>query len=307
MALWFRFPGPDAVRMSASAVFALMACAAIVAQFGSHRVRALIVFAAIFAGLLAWWATITPPKKGNWAPDVARQVTGVIEGDILTLTDVREFEWRTAEEFTENWTTRSYNLSKLQTVDLFLSYWAGPEISHFILSFGFEGDRYLAWSVEVRREIGTVYSPVADMFKANSIAFIASAEEDVIGLRSNVRGEDVQLFRLRTPPDEARALLEEYVRDANRLAEKPHWYHSLTTNCTTVIFKMLDAMGTAPPLDWRIVLNGYLPDFGYERGVVNTDIPLSELRKLGRIAPRAHEAGLGPGFSSAIRVDVPVP
>ena len=307
MALWFRFPGPDAVRAAVCAVFALAACAAIIANFGSLRFRALSVFAVAFAGLLVWWATITPPKEGNWAPDVARQVTGTIEGGVLTLTNVREFEWRTIEDFTERWTTRSFDLSKLQTVDMFMSYWAGPGIAHSVMSFGFEDDEYLAWSVEVRREIGTVYSPVADMFKANTIVIVASAEEDVVGLRSNVRGEDVQLFRLRTPPDEARALLEEYVRDANRLAKQPRWYHSVTTNCTTVIFKMMDAIGTAPPLDWRIFLNGYLPDFGYERGAVNTDIPLSELRELGRIAPRALEAGLGPGFSKAIRVGVPVP
>ncbi len=307
LALWYRLPASETTRMIVSGLFGLFGTSIVVAQFGKHRVGTLGVFTLVFAGLLAWWNTITPPEDGNWAPDVARQVTGEIVGDTLTLDNVREFEWRTNDDFTPIWTTRSYDLSKVSSVDMFMSYWAGPEIAHFILSFGFDDSEYLAWSVEVRREIGGGFSPIADFFKTNTLAIIATVEKDVVGVRSNIRGENVQIFRLRVPKDVARALLVEYVRDANNLAKRPTFYHSLTTNCTTVVLKMMKAVGRSLPLDWRLIANGYLPDYAYDQDALDTSMPLERLRELGTIRPRALAAGLGKAFSSAIRVGVPSP
>lgn len=307
LAIWFQLPVPDAARMVIGGSFGVFGCSVILAQFGAQRVAALGVFAFVFAGLLVWWGTIRPSADGNWAPDVARQVTGKIEGDVLTLENVREFDWRSNDDFTPRWTNRTFDLSKLRTLDMFMSYWSGPEMAHFILSFGFEGNEYLAWSVEVRREVGGGFSPVADFFKTNTLAIVATVEQDVVGVRSNVRGENVQMFRLRTPPENARALLKEYVRDANRLAVRPKFYNSVTTNCTTVVFKMMDAVGAALPLDWRLIVNGYLPEYAYDQGALDTRATLGRLRELGTIRPRALAAGLGKTFSTAIRAGVPIP
>lgn len=307
LALWYRLPLEYPMKLAACAAFATLGIATVFAQFLGRRLLWLAIFGATFGALIVWWNMIDPPMNGNWSPDVARQVTGTIEGDVLTLTNVRDFQWRKKDDFTENWVTQTYDLSQLQSADIFLSYWAGPQMAHFILSFGFSDGQYLAWSVEVRREIGSGFSPVADLFKANTLVIVAATERDVVGLRSNIRGEDVHIFRLRAPPEKARSLLVEYVREANELAKKPLWYNSLTTNCTTVIFKMLSVAGEGIRFDWRIIVNGYLPDMMYERGAINTSVSLEKIRELGRVAPRAMAAGLGPAFSHAIRQGVPVP
>ena len=198
LALWFRLPAPEALRGAAAIVFAVLGLATIVALFmrRSRSLIALAVFAVAFGGLLAWWSTIKPPLDGDWAPDVARQTTGSIEGDILTLSDVRDFDWRTDSDFTEKWSKRAYDLSKLKTLDLFLAYWAGPEMAHVIMSFGFEDGDHIAWSVEVRREKTGVFSPVADAFKNHTLVYLATTERNSVRLRTNVRGEDVRLYRL---------------------------------------------------------------------------------------------------------------
>nr|WP_252393708.1 DUF4105 domain-containing protein [Candidatus Rhodoblastus alkanivorans] len=307
LALWFRLPGPEWVRAIAAAAFAALALATLVALFSARRWRMLAAFALAFGALLMWWSTIKPLDEADWSPDVARQVTGVVEGNILTLKNVRDFDWSSGTAFKERWVAESYDLSRLREFDLFLAYWAGPEMSHLIMSFGFEDGRWLAWSVEVRSRRGGEFSPIADLFRSNPLVIIASDERDVVRLRSNIRKEDVQLYRLRTPPDVARSILLQYVEESNALAAQPQFYNSITTNCTTAVVKLIRAAGGHMPFDWRLIVNGFLPSYLYDRGAVDTRISLAELRARARIGERARQAGDAPDFSRIIREGVPSP
>ncbi|WP_245298386.1 DUF4105 domain-containing protein [Sinorhizobium sp. A49] len=307
LALWYRLPASEFARGFAAGLFALFGIFTIAALFGPWRYKAILTFTAGFAFILVWWITIKPVEDASWAPDVARQVTGEFNGDLLTLTNVRDFEWHSSTDFIERWTTRTYDMSKLRTVDLFMSYWAGPEIAHVIFSFGFEGGEQLPWSVEVRRRVGGAFSPLADLFKSNPLVIIAADERDVVGVRSNFRGEDVQIYRLNVSPEQAGALLREYVADANALATTPLFYNSLTSNCTTTVVKMMRVVGGKVPFDWRLIVNGYLPEYAYDHGALDTSVPLAELRTVAHIDQRARADGLSPNFSMAIRVGVPSP
>jgi hypothetical protein len=307
LALWFRFPGADWRRGATAGLFILLGLATIVALFTRRRAPALAVFILVFAGLLLWWSTITPPKNGDWQPAVARQTTGELDKDVLTLSDVRDFDWRSEDAFTERWEPRSYDLSKLKTLDLFLAYWAGPEMAHLMMSFGFEDGQYLAWSIEVRGERGSYFSPVADAFRRHTIIYLATTERDSIRLRTSIRGEDVRLYRLNTAPDRARRLLLEYVAESNALAGRPRFFNSIITNCATSVFKLVRAAGGTYPLDWRLIVNGFLPGYLYDHGAVDTSIPLDELMERAKISEQARAAGDSPDFSQLIRVGVPAP
>ena len=116
-----------------------------------------------------------------------------------------------------------------------------------------------------------------------------------------VRNEQIQLYRLRTPPERARALLVEYIKKANDLAARPRFYNTLTTNCTTTIFNMMRAVTSSIPFDWRIILTGHLPDYLYEHGAVDTRIPLEELRQRAEVTSRVDASLSEIAFSSRIR------
>lgn len=305
LALWYRLPIPEWKRGLAAVAFAIIGAGAIVMVLRGRLLVSSVAFGLVFIGVVVWWTTIAPPNVADWSPDVARQVTGRIEGNYLTLDGVRNFEWRSDTDFTERWETRAYDLGALRSVDLFMSYWSGPLMAHMMLSFGFEDGSHLVWSMEVRRRRGGEFSPVADLFKANPLVIIAAEERDVIGVRSNVRGEDVQIYRMKVPTSVARGLFVAYVNDANELAREPRWYNSITTNCTTAIVAMMRALGDVIPFDWRLYVNGYVPEYLYDRGALDTSVPMAILREKSHIDERAKQVGLTSAFSSAIREDVP--
>jgi Domain of unknown function (DUF4105) len=182
----------------------------------------------------------------------------------------------------------------------------GPAIAHTIMSFGFEDGRYLDFSIELRRTQNDQYSAVAGFFKTHKLIYIGADERDLMTLRK-VRNEQIELYRLRTPPERARALLVEYINQANDLAAHPRFYNTLTTNCTTTIFAMMRAVTSSIPFDWRIILTGYMPSYLYEHGAVDTRISLEELRQRADVTSRIDPGLNEVEFSSQIRQGVPAP
>ena len=301
LALWFKLPVSETVRTSVALAFGVFGIGTLIAFFYETIWRWLSMFSVVFLALVLWWNTLIPPSVGDWSAEVSQQVSGTIEGDILTLTNVRDFQWRTEEDFDEAWVTRSYDLSQIESLDLFMSYWGGPHMAHLMLSFGFSDGEYLAWSVEVRREKGEKFSPVADFFKAHSLSVVAGTEQDVVGLRSNIQLADVYLYRIQGDADRRRDLLERYVRGANRLTEKPAFFHSLLTNCSRTVILLARSVGADIPADWRILVNGYFPSYLYDQGALGTELSFEEVKEAAFISDRALAHGLYSGYPDAIR------
>ena len=306
LALWFRAPFPP-LRIGLCAVWLTVMLSALVGLIAGWRRKAVSVLVVAIAALLAWWSTLSPASERDWAPDVARTVRGVVAGERLTLTDVRNFEWRSEDDFTPRWETRSYDLSKLASVDLIADYWAGEAIAHTMVSFGFSDGQFLIWSIELRRVRGQAYSALAGFFKESELVTVAGDERDLIRLRTNLRGEDLRLYRLNASSELARKALLAYVEAANDLAAEPRWYNTVTTNCTTDVFKIARLVEPSFPLDWRVLVSGYFPDYAYDHGALDRTLPFAELRERAKIAPRARFAGAAQSadFSEAIRTGVP--
>ena len=306
LAIQYRWPGPPATRLAACLVFAVVAVGAATGLVVRKYRWAIPVYVAVFTGLIVWWVSIRPSNEKDWAAAVAHGVTGSLDGDWLTVENVRNFKWNSETDFVEQWGQRTYDLAQLRSLDLYLVYWMGPAIAHTIMSFGFQDGRYLDFSIEVRRTRNEEYSAIAGLFKTNELVLIGAEERDLLTLRK-VRHEDVRLYQLRTPPAQARALLVQYINQANNLAVRPRFYNTLTTNCTTTIFDMSRAVTSSIPFSWRVILTGYLPGYLYERGAVDTGMPLEELSRRADVNDRIH-AGLNEkDFSSFIRDGVPRP
>jgi hypothetical protein len=267
-------------------------------------------FAALFVGLLGWWNGLAPSHDRDWIPELARLPEIAREGERITVSNLRNFRWRSETDYDERWETRSYDLSKITGADLFLSYWSGEAIAHLLLSFSFTDSPPLTFSIEVRREKGEAWSALAGFFRSYEMAYVAADERDVVGLRTHARREDTRLFRLAASPAQARDLLLAYGADLNRLAQEPRWYNTLTTNCTTVVYHLVGSVAPgwrfSLPLDPRVLLSGYLPGYLQQIGAVRQDIALDALVRQARIGDKARALSLeDPDFSTKIREGVP--
>ncbi len=267
----------------------------------------LLAFAVAFAALLLWWTSIQPRNDRRWQPDVARPPQAEVAGDRLTIYNVRNFDYRSETDYAERWETRTYDLAKLDRLDLFVSYWAGPSIAHTIMSWAFRDGQHLAVSIETRKQVGQTYSAIAGFFKQYELYYVVADERDVIRLRTNHRGEHVYLYPFRTPRDRAKRILLQYVASFDDLARNPVFYAAATQNCTTTIRTNVQAMGVKMPFDWRLLVNGRLDELLYEKGVLDTSRPFPEMKAASLIDARAKAADQDPAFSSRIREGVVVP
>ena len=291
--------------------FALVVAALTLASLAGVFARGLrpVIGVLGLAGALgsAGWVWIAPSQDGDWPPEVARLARASIDGDRVTIRNVRNFDWQGTDRFVERWEDRSYSLSSLNRLDLITSYWAGPHIAHVMLSFGFDTGEQLVASIEVRRRRNQEYSTLKGFFRNYQLIYILGDERDLIRLRTAFRKERVYLYRLRTPPAVVQQVFLEYLRAINALAAEPRFYNTLATNCTTQVRMAGLAAGLAIPWDWRLVLTGHTPEYLYARGAPDTRLPFEELRRRAQINDAADRAGNGALFSQAIRQDVPDP
>lgn len=298
---------PGGLRVPAAAAIGVLALLSIAGVF-LRPMRPAIAALAIAAALAtAAWARISPSNLGNWPAEVERLAQATIEGDRVTIRNVRNFEWHGVDRFVERWETRSYALSSLQRLDLIASYWAGPHIAHLMVSFGFDTGDQLVFSIEIRRRREQVYSTMEGLFRNFELVYILGDERDLLKLRTTFRKERVYLFRLRTPPERVRRLFLEYLRAVNRLAEHPRFYNTLTTNCTTQIRVAGIAAGATIPWNWRLLLTGHTPEYLYARGAPDTRLPFAELFRRAQVNEAAERAGDSADFSRAIRLEAPDP
>lgn len=267
-----------------------------------------IVPVGCFAAVLVWWLHLSPSNERIWQTDVARTAWAEVNPNLVTLHNLRNFDYRTETNYAPRWETRTVDLNRLQAVDLFITFWGSPWIAHPILSFQFAEGSHVAISVETRKEIDEDYSALRGFFRQYELIYIIADERDVIRLRTNYRtGEEVYLYRTTVTAEDARAIFLDYLRSLNALHQAPKFYNAITSNCTTNIRIHTAAASAhgAPPWDWRLLLNGKGDEFAYQYGRLAGNLPFDELKRRAHINADARAAAGAEDYSARIRLNRP--
>ena len=299
-ALYFDFPTAHGLAAIPFVIVSL----AVVIFFRGKLLKLATVFG-VFTLVVLWWLTLKPSNDGVWQPDVAQTAWAEINGDEVTLHNVRNCDYRTETDFTPRWETRTVRLSQITGVDVAINYWGSPWIAHPIVSFQFADALPLCFSIETRKTIGQQYSALEGLYRQYTLIYVVANERDVIRLRTNYRREDVYLYHTLASPAQARQRFREYIETVNALHENPRWYNAVTSNCTTSI-RTQRAAKLRAPWDWRILFNGKADEMLYQDHAIATGgLPFSEFKQRSLINDRARAADKDPDFSRLIREDLP--
>jgi len=294
---------PGNVRPWVAAIFAISSVAALVGSYSDQWTR--VGFLAAFTVVLTWWLLMQPSNNRNWQPDVALLPWAEIRENRVTIHNIRNCAYRTETDYTVHHYDRTYDLTGLKSIDLALVYWGSPLIAHTMLSFGFEGGDTLCFSAETRKEVGEAYSTIKGFFRQYELTYVIADERDLIGLRTNYRGEQVYLYRLNESAGLVRQVFLDYLQKVNRLKETPKWYNALTGNCMTSFRITSVPYNPDDRIDWRLIVNGHIDEMLYERLALDTRLPFAELKKRSLINARAIGSDKAPDFSRQIRSGLP--
>lgn len=296
----------EVFRLILTLIFVVIAIIALIAlAFSYWRWRVLAVYYFLFMVILFWFFSIKPSNDRDWQTDVAVLPYAMVQGNIVNVHNIRNFDYRSETDYTPAYYDKRFDLSKLDGVDIIAVYWMGPAIAHVFLSFAFEGGDHLAVSIETRKEKGEAYSTLKGFFRQYELYYVVADERDVIRLRTNYRNnppEDVYVYRAKAPIENGRRLFMAYIDRINDLKSKPRFYNTLTSNCTTSIWMNTHVNQKHVPFSWKILVSGYLPEFLYEHGRLDSNgLSLAELQRSAQVNARAKIADKDSNFSSAIR------
>jgi hypothetical protein len=263
------------------------------------------LLAGVTAGVISvaalWWGAQVPLGLRDWDADVAFGVTGVQDGNLVTLRNVRNFRWKDADTASESWETRVVDIDRIVSVDMLTSVWSSPLIAHVLVSFGFADGQHIVFSGEIRREKGEVYSALGGFFRRYELVLIAADERDIVHLRTDERGEEVSLFPVMLDAEARKALFLSFVNYGNALDAEPQWYHTIIANCTTVPYRLVKGIAPDLAMDWRVLASGQLPEFLHDLGVLRPDMTMEDVRARARLPVAGRNAPEGADYSRDLR------
>jgi len=306
LAVYYGDSRSDTVLLVLSIVVALIGLTAVIALLfiPSMRNRLLSIHVVVFLVVLIWWFNIQPSNDRHWQTDVSKLAYASTESDLVTVHNIRNFSYHSEFDYYPDYYDKTFDLKKLEGVDLFAVYWMGPAIAHVILSFDFGENDHLAISIEARKEEGESYSTIKGFFRQFELMYIVADERDLIGLRTNYRQdppEQVYRYRIKAPKENIKRIFLEYINSINALYEKPAFYNTLLANCTILIWLQGKRDPGDLPFSWQILLPGYLPEYLYESGRLDQQLSFAELRDHAYVNPLLKGREISSLFSSIIR------
>lgn len=252
--------------------------------------------------------TINPNDGGPWDVGMERVPLVKLEGNEVHIENFRNFRYECDGSHEENYESRTVKIDELESADFIVVPFASqPDLAHTMVSFGSSDGQHTVVSVEARRRLNQKYSIIKGVFGAFPLMYAIADERDAIGQRTEMRGDDVYLYRVRTTPEEVQAFFRCVVARVDKLSKSPEKYNTVTNNCLTNIRFHLNRIWPGRiPWNWRILINAHSDYLAYKHCLIDSDESFESTRERANITPRAKGNWHREDFSELIRATTPL-
>jgi len=227
--------------------------------------------------VLAAWLHLRPTGQLDWDPPFAKMPVARFspDGKTVTIENIRDFHYRTEDDYDVRYRTETYNLDDIVSMDYSITHWNHSTLfGHIMLSFEFKDGRRLAFSPEARMTRDKRYEILPGFFRQYELIFIVATEEDVFQLRTHHRKyefEEVLLYPTTVKPETATFLLKDLLLRGNDLIENPEFYNGLFYNCLSSMAPTAQKIGSNFCNGLRGTFNGLSDKTGYRNGFLRRD------------------------------------
>lgn len=202
---------------------------------------------------IATYAALPGPQPDAWQTPWAKAPSFTLQGNNLTIYGVRDFRYRSAEDYDIHYLNETYDLSALTGADFAECHWDGhTAICHTMISFSFADGRHLVVSPETRLPEKEQQNAVAGLYKRYGLIYIFGTEEDLFALRTNYRHEDLILMPMRISPTAAKEMLLHFVRLQEQAETRHTSYNTITANCSSGIMDTFRQLAPTMPWSYRL-------------------------------------------------------
>jgi len=238
-----------------------------------------------------------------WDVGMEKEPLIQFKGDQVVIENFRNFRYECDGSHQENYETRQYNIPDIVSADFIVVPFADqPDLAHTMMSFGTADKEHLVVSVEARRRWQQQYGIIKGIFGVFPLMYAIADERDAIGQRTELRGDDVFLYRSSATPDEVQQFFRCVMGRVDKLSKSPERYNTITNNCLTNIrFHINRIWPGRVAWNWRVLINAHSDYLAYKLGLLESSETFASTRERANVTAKAKGHWHREDFSQLIR------
>ncbi|MDP3955649.1 MAG: DUF4105 domain-containing protein [bacterium] len=264
----------------------------------------IVVASLLTAVFVAYYVLRKPSNHGPWSLDHGFLPYATTNGENVTIYNVRSFTYFSEESYRTNYETRNYDLSKIKSIEYILEdFMRGDYSGHAFVTFGFDDEQYVSFSIEARRRPWQKFNPYLGCLRRFTLIYLVADESDVVRLRAVNRKDDVRMYPIKATKEQSREVFVSFIQKMNKLRKKAEYYNTAVNSCGNGLFSHLQIISKKYPV--------YHPDAIFltrsdthllKKGLIQTNLNPDKAREHFLINRVSNQCADDKNFSRCIRI-----